>query len=84
MGGSGSGSGLGCIGLLGLLSGSQLQTDGAVPRAALLLLPAGEECPTGPDGARVSRFVCVFFFNHLKRQKLHVSTVYLIVVPLLF
>lgn len=56
MGGSGSRSGLGCVGLHGLLPGSQLQTDGAVPRAAFLLLPAGEVCQTGPDGARVSLF----------------------------
>lgn len=40
MGGSGSGVGLELVGLPGLLSGSQLQTDGAVPCTALLLLPS--------------------------------------------
>ena len=62
MGGSGSGTGLGCVGLTGLLPGSQLQTDGAVPCSALLLLLAGEEFQTGPDGARVSLIVCVLCF----------------------
>lgn len=62
MGGSGSGSGLGCVGLHGLLPGSQLQTDGAVPRSALLLLPAGKVCQTGSDGERVSLFIVIHFF----------------------
>lgn len=57
MGGSGSRSGLGCVWLHGLLPGSQLQTDGTVPRSTLFLLPAGEVYQTGPDGARVSLFV---------------------------
>ena len=58
MGGSGSRAGLGCVRLHGLLPGSQLQTDGAIPRSAFLLLPAGEVCQTGPDGPRVSLLVC--------------------------
>lgn len=49
MGDRGSGSGLGCAGLCGLFSGSQLQTDGAVPRSAVLLLPAGEVCQKRSD-----------------------------------
>ena len=57
MGGSGSGSGLGCDGLHGLLPGSQLQTDGAVPCSSLLLLPVGEVYQIGPDGERVSVFI---------------------------
>ena len=65
MGGSGSGSGLGRVGLRGFLPGSQLQTDGAVPRSALLLLPAGEERQTGPDGPRVSLIVCVSCFRYI-------------------
>lgn len=62
MGSSGSRSGLGFIGLRGLLPGSQLQTDGAVPCSAILLLPAGEMCQTGTDGARVSLFIFVSCF----------------------
>lgn len=62
MGSSGSRSGLGFVGLHGLLPGSQLQTDGAVPCAAILLLPAGEMCQTGTDGARVSLFLFVLCF----------------------
>lgn len=62
MGSSGSRAGLGFVGLHGLLPGSQLQTDGAVPCSAILLLPAGEMCQTGTDGARVSLFVFVSSF----------------------
>ena len=61
MGGGGSGPGLGCVGSTGLLPGSQLQADGALPLPALLLLPAGEVCQTGPNrtGVRPRVSVCV-------------------------
>lgn len=57
MGDSGFGSGLGCVGLHGFLSGSQLQTDGAVPCFAFLLLPSGKVHQNGPDGPRVSLII---------------------------
>ena len=59
MGGGGPGPGLGCSGCAGLLPGSQLQADGAVPRAALLLLPAGEVYQTGSKRKGVRTRVCV-------------------------